>query len=65
VGRVKVIGKRKAVEGLEPAVVGITAFVRFTQGQHGVLLEDMALTLKRSQAEKVQSICRHHSNYLK
>jgi hypothetical protein len=35
--RVVVTGKRKAVIGLEPAVVGVAAFLGFAQSHHGVL----------------------------
>jgi hypothetical protein len=35
VGRIKVIGKRKAVKRLEPAMVGIATFRRFAHSQHG------------------------------
>jgi hypothetical protein len=65
VGRVNVIGKRKAVKRLEPAMVGVAPLGGFAQGQHGVLLEDMGSTLRTPQAMKVQSVYRHHSNYLK
>ena len=36
--RVVVTGKGETVEGLEPAVVGVAAVLRFAKGQHDVLL---------------------------
>jgi hypothetical protein len=38
VSRVEVLGKREAVKGLQPAMVGKAAFVGSAQGQHVKLL---------------------------
>ena len=35
VRRVVVVGERKTVKALEPAMIGVAAFRRFAQGQHG------------------------------
>jgi hypothetical protein len=40
VGRVDIVGKRKAVKRLEPAMVGMAAFGGFAQSQHGFFLSD-------------------------
>ena len=65
VGRVVVTGKRKAVERLEPAMVGQAAVVGFSELQHGLVLQYkggvLGLSLGAARSDSERKNCWHHS----